>query len=344
MKILAIETSCDDTSCAIVNEKMQILANSIHSQVKVHKKFYGIVPEIASRHHLENINFIIDSALEEASVNLSDIDVFAFTIGPGLAGSLLVGSMTAKTFAHFYNKPLVPVNHLKAHIWANFLEYDGEKFEPEFPLIALLVSGGHTELCLMNSYDDIKILGRTRDDACGEAFDKVAKLLDIGYPGGPIIDKVSYEVEERVAFPRAHLPNTFDFSFSGLKTAALYAYKKNPNMTIKDKHILAASFQDAVLYTLVKKSINAAKEYNAKSIILSGGVAANSRLRDLIAEKSHALNIQSHFPPKALCTDNAAMVAGCALTELENKGTDFFVKKLTDDNMFYKINSNLKLN
>jgi N6-L-threonylcarbamoyladenine synthase len=312
MKILAIETSCDDTSCAVVNEKKQILSNIVQSQINVHSKYYGIVPEVASRHHVENINFIVESALSEAKCSLNDIDAIAVTNGPGLAGSLLVGIMTAKTYGYILNKPVIPINHLKAHVWANFLEYNNKIFIPEFPAIVLLVSGGHTELLLMNSFEDIIVLGRTRDDAAGEAFDKVGKLLDLGYPGGPVIDKIGRETKDRINMPRPYLGDTYDFSFSGLKTCVLNHTKKyNRELTLDEKHVLAASFQDAVVDVLVRKSINAAKNYNAKTILVSGGVACNSHLREKLVVE--AKNITTHFPEKVLCTDNAAMAGALAV-------------------------------
>lgn len=324
MKILAIETSCDDTSSAIIDDEYKVLANIVQSQIKIHSKYYGIVPELASRHHLENINSIIDCVLSEAGLKFNDIDAFAVTQGPGLAGSLIVGNMTAKTFSYIFNKPLVPVNHLKAHVWANFVHEDQSSFKPEFPAVIMLASGGHTELLLMRSLENIEVLGKTRDDAVGEAFDKVAKLLDLGFPGGPVIDKLSKEIHERIDMPRALLPNTYDFSYSGLKTAVLYKIKENDNLTEKNKHILASSFQDVAIDVLVRKIKQAAKEFNAKSIMLSGGVAANSSLREKVKSVAEKLHIKYHYPPLKFCTDNAAMVGALAAYEISIKGVEYF--------------------
>jgi N6-L-threonylcarbamoyladenine synthase len=340
IKILAIETSCDDTSVAIVDENKNILANIVQSQYDVHKKYNGIVPELASRHHLENINFIIKEAFETAKLKFNDIDCLAVTNSPGLSGSLLVGTMTAKTMAFALNKPIIPINHLKAHIWANFLKYskDLQVFEPEFPAIVLLVSGGHTDLYLMQSFndEDITIIGRTRDDAVGEAFDKVAKLLDLGYPGGPIIDKISAQMtqtNERIDLPKPFMSNTNDFSFSGLKTAVLYASKKmeltskNNTISTEQKHLLASSFQKVAIEVLLRKIKKVANEYQTKTIMLSGGVAANSQLRTDLEKLALKLKIKHHFPPKQFCTDNASMVGSLAIDMLKKYGFDYFIEK-----------------
>ena len=321
MKVLAIETSCDDTSCAIIDEGNNILASVIQSQYAVHSEFNGVVPELASRHHLENINFIIDETVKKAGLSLKDLDAIAVTTNPGLSGSLLVGVMTAKTLSYVLKKPLIEINHLQAHIWANFLKYNEEtpSFVPEFPALVLLVSGGHTDLYLMKSFSDLEILGRTRDDAVGEAFDKVAKLLDLGYPGGPVIDKISSQVSKRVVLPKPFMSNTYDFSFSGLKTAVLYAAKEyGDKMSLEDKHILASSFQDVAVEVLVRKLKKGVKEFNAKTIMLSGGVAANSKLRNDVELLAKNLGIKSHFPPRVYCTDNAAMVAAKAIASFSD--------------------------
>ncbi|MCP4482614.1 MAG: tRNA (adenosine(37)-N6)-threonylcarbamoyltransferase complex transferase subunit TsaD [bacterium] len=313
-KILAIETSCDDTSCAIIDSNKAIIANIVQSQYDVHREYNGIVPELASRHHLENINFIISEALVKADCSFDDIDAIAVTVKPGLAGSLLVGVMTAKALSYALKKPLIEIDHLDAHIWANFMKYkpNTEIFKPRFPALVLLVSGGHTDLYFMNSYSDFYILGRTRDDAVGEAFDKVGKLLDLGYPGGPVIDKISAETTGRVTLPKPFMSHTYDFSFSGLKTAVLQVFKKK-KFTLEDKHILAASFQDVVVEVLLRKMKKGIKEFGIQTIMLSGGVAANSQLRDAVCKLAKDSMIACHFPPRPFCTDNAAMVGARAI-------------------------------
>ena len=332
LKILAIETSCDDTSVAIVDENKNILSNIVQSQYDIHREYNGIVPELASRHHLENINFIIKEAFEAAKLKFSDISSIAVTTTPGLSGSLLVGVMTAKTMSFALNKPIIPINHLKAHIWANFLKYsnDLEIFEPKFPAIVLLVSGGHTDLYLMKGFNDkdIKIIGRTRDDAAGEAFDKVAKLLDLGYPGGPIIDEISAQTREKMQLPKPFMSNTNDFSFSGLKTAVLYASKKmGDNISAEQKNILASSFQKVAVEVLLRKIKKVALENNVQTVMLSGGVAANSELRSGLTKLASNLKIKHHFPPRHFCTDNAAMVGSLAIDMLKENGLDYFIEK-----------------
>ncbi|MEE8637919.1 MAG: tRNA (adenosine(37)-N6)-threonylcarbamoyltransferase complex transferase subunit TsaD [Candidatus Margulisiibacteriota bacterium] len=318
--ILAIETSCDETSAAVVKDgpstmlgaSKEILSNIVASQVEFHKKYGGIVPEIASRKHIEVINPIIKEALEKAKVNLKDLDAVAVTYGPGLVGSLLVGICAAKAMAYSLNIPLIGVNHLEAHIYANFIGAN-----PRFPFICLIVSGGHTLLVMVKDHGKHEVLGRTRDDAAGEAFDKVARFLKLGYPGGPIIDKLAEEGDPKsISFTRPMLGQGYDFSFSGIKTAVVN-YVKNAGGTenlfsggtrIAD---IVASFQQAVIDVLVEKSIRAAEEYRCQTIVLAGGVSANSLLRSLLQSRTEEERIKVHIPPRELCTDNAAMV-GCA--------------------------------
>jgi N6-L-threonylcarbamoyladenine synthase len=310
MLILAIETSCDDTGAAIVLDGRKILSNIVSSQVSIHQKYGGIVPELASRKHIESVVPIVTEALKIAKVTLKDIDGIAVTQGPGLVGSLLVGLSFAKSLAFVTGLPLVGVNHIEAHLSAIFLE---EK-PPKFPFIGLVVSGGHTSLFRMDGFGKYERLGQTRDDAAGEAFDKVAKLLGLGYPGGPIIDELSKTGNSKaIRFPRASLGrDSFDFSFSGLKTAVVNYVKAHPEPTggypedlIKD---IVSSFQEAVVEVLVKKIVKAAKHQGLKRIVLSGGVASNQRLRQKIIEASHEQKLRIYLPSPPFCTDNAAMV------------------------------------
>ena len=302
--ILAIETSCDETSAAVVKDGSEILSNIVASQVEFHKKYGGIVPEIASRKHIEVINPIIKEALEKAKADLKDLDAVAVTYGPGLVGSLLVGLCAAKAIAYSLNIPLIGVNHLEAHIYANFI---GVK--AAFPFICLIVSGGHTMLVLVKDHSKHQVLGRTRDDAAGEAFDKVARFLKLGYPGGPIIDKLAKEGDPNsIFFTRPMLGQGYDFSFSGIKTAVVNLVARNPRLATRD---IVASFQEAVVDVLVEKSLRAAKEYNCKAIALAGGVSANSTLRKELETEAKKKKINVLIPPPELCTDNAAMV-GCA--------------------------------
>lgn len=304
MIILAIETSCDETSAAIIKNGDEILSNIVASQVEFHKKYGGIVPEIASRKHIEVINPIIKEALEKANTKLKNLDAVAVTYGPGLVGSLLVGLCAAKAIAYSLNIPLIGVNHLEAHIYANFI---GAK--PKFPFICLIVSGGHTMLVLVKDHGKHHVLGRTRDDAAGEAFDKVARFLKLGYPGGPIIDKLAKEGDPNaIRFTRPMLEQGYDFSFSGIKTAVVNLVTRDPRLATRD---IVSSFQQAIVDVLVEKAIRAAKEYKCTSIALAGGVSANSILRKDLEIKALKQKIKVLIPPHELCTDNAAMV-GCA--------------------------------
>ena len=309
MLILSIETSCDETSAAVVRDGNEVLSNVVASQVEFHKKYGGIVPEIASRKHIEVINPIIKEALHKANLTFKDIDAVAVTYGPGLVGSLLVGICAAKAIAWSLGVPLIGVNHLEGHIYANFLK--SKLQNPKFPFICLIVSGGHTSLVLVKDHGKYETLGRTRDDAAGEAYDKVARFLNLGYPGGPIIDKLAKEGNPRaIEFKRPMLEEEFgyDFSFSGIKTAVVNLATRDPRLATRD---IVASFQQAVVDVLVEKSIRAARAYNCESIALAGGVAANSALRNRLETKAKENELEVYTPPVKYCTDNAAMI-GCA--------------------------------
>lgn len=311
MITLAIETSCDETSCAIVKDGREVLSNIISSQIDIHRKFGGVVPEIASRKHIESINNIIQDALNEAKLGFKDIDLIGVTRGPGLVGALLVGISAAKALAFGLDIPMVGVNHIEGHICANYIEH--KDLEP--PFTCLVVSGGHSYLLQANGYNDYELVGRTRDDAAGEAFDKVARSLGLPYPGGPFIDKLAKEGNpEAIEFPRVFLDNkSYDFSFSGLKTAVLN-YRNN--MDQKGEEIViadvAASFQQAVLDVLVEKAFRLANERQSKKIVLAGGVASNSGLRKMMEERGLKENISIFYPNPILCTDNAAMIGSAA--------------------------------
>ncbi|WP_430883927.1 tRNA (adenosine(37)-N6)-threonylcarbamoyltransferase complex transferase subunit TsaD [Fusibacter sp. JL216-2] len=307
---LAIETSCDETSAAVLQNGRTVLSNIVYSQIDIHKKFGGVVPEIASRNHVEKISQVIDEALVASKKTFDDMDMIAVTYGPGLVGALLVGVSTAKALAFALDKPLVPVNHIEGHICANFIEFPD--LEP--PFVCLIVSGGHSHLVHVKEYGNYEILGRTRDDAAGEAFDKVARTLGLGYPGGPKIDKLA-EIgnPEAVHFPRAFLEKgSLDFSFSGLKSAVLNHLNqcKMKDMEVVPKDI-AASFQASVVEVLTTKAIMAAKQCGVDKIVLAGGVAANNGLRQSLTEAVKKDGLELYYPSLGLCTDNAAMV-GCA--------------------------------
>jgi len=317
--ILGIETSCDETAAAIVEDGKKIISNIVASQISIHQKYGGVVPEIASRKHMEDIIPVIDKALDESGKKITDLSAIAVTHGPGLIGSLLVGLSVAKAMAYAKTIPLIGVNHLEAHIYANFLEHNDIK--P--PFVCLIVSGGHTSLVYIKRFGEYKLLGQTKDDAAGEVFDKIAKVLDLGYPGGPIIEKLAKEGDpSSIKFPRPILNDkSYDFSFSGLKTAVIYYIKElkeeNKNIPVSD---ILASFQQAVTDVLVGKTLKAALNFKTKQIILAGGVAANSSLRKEIKEKANLLNIKVFYPSISLCTDNAAMVASAGYYKFkENK-------------------------
>lgn len=308
MLILGIETSCDETSAAVVKDGRIILSNVISSQISTHQPYGGVVPEIASRKHLENIIPVINQALEQADVTLEQITGIAVTYGPGLVGALLVGISAAKALAYSLKKPLIGVNHLDGHIYANFLEHD-----IEMPLVCLVVSGGHTSLIYMEDHYKRQLLGATRDDAAGEVFDKIARKMNLEYPGGPIIEKKALEGQEIIDFPRSWLEaNSFDFSFSGLKTSVInYMHKKEQLNEDINVHDIAASFQKAIFEVIVTKTIKAAQIKKVNTILLAGGVAANSYFKNKMVDQANELGIKVYFPSPILCTDNAAMIA-CA--------------------------------
>lgn len=308
--ILAIESSCDETSVAIVKNGREVLSNVISSQIDTHRVFGGVVPEIASRKHIEVIDLVIDEALERANKNFSDIDAIAVTYGPGLVGALLVGVSYAKSLAYTLKKPLIPVHHIEGHIYANYIE--DKDLKP--PFISLVISGGHTHIVYVEDYGKFKILGKTRDDACGEAFDKVARTIGLKYPGGPEIDKLAKTGDKyAIELPRVMIDtDDYDFSFSGLKSAVLNFVNKSKmtNLPFKNED-LAASFQQAVSDVLVFKTIKACKENNIKILTLAGGVSANSFLRKSMQDACEKEGIKLCVPSLKLCTDNAAMI-GCA--------------------------------
>ena len=303
--LLAIESSCDETACAVVKDGCEILSNIVSSQINVHTRYGGVVPEVASRIHVENISTVVTEALEQAGVTMDDIDAVAYTQGPGLIGSLHVGVQAAKAIAWAYHKPLLPLNHMTGHIYAN-------RFVTEltYPLMALVISGGHTELVWMESDWDFKVIGTTRDDAIGEAYDKVARVLGLGYPGGPKIDKIAREGGPHYKLPTPKTDTPYDFSFSGLKTAVLQMIqreeKKGEEINVADA---AYCFQETALQSMVKKTMAAVKEYRPSMLVLAGGVAANSRLRELMEENMKAYpGTRLVIPPLSCCTDNAAMI------------------------------------
>jgi len=308
--VLGIESSCDETSASVIRNGREVLSNVISTSLDLHRIYGGVVPEIASRKHLEYIIPVIESSLKEAGVKKEDIDVIGVTYGPGLIGGLLVGLMAAKSLAYSLNKPLVGVHHLEGHISANFIE--NKELEP--PFIALVASGGHSHIVLVDDYGSFKILGRTRDDAAGEAYDKIAREIGLGYPGGPIIDKVSKEGNpEFIKFPKVHFADSYDYSFSGVKTAVLN-YLNKCRMTGEDINVpdVCASFQKSVCDILVENTIKAAKDYNMNKIVLAGGVAANSYLRNAFETESKKRHFEFYKPSPILCTDNGAMIASAA--------------------------------
>ncbi|PAV27684.1 tRNA (adenosine(37)-N6)-threonylcarbamoyltransferase complex transferase subunit TsaD [Virgibacillus profundi] len=312
--ILGIETSCDETAVAIVKNGREIISNVVASQIESHKRFGGVVPEIASRHHVEQMTVVLEEAFNASKLSWEDIDAITVTEGPGLVGALLVGVNSAKALAFAKQKPLIGVHHIAGHIYANRLEK-----EFQFPLLALIVSGGHTELVLMKDHGVYEVIGETRDDAAGEAYDKVARMLKLPYPGGPQIDRLAEVGEENIAFPRAWLEeDSYDFSFSGLKSSVINKIHnaKQREESLKDEDI-AASFQASVIDVLTKKTVRAAKEFNVKQVIVAGGVAANRGLRAELEAQFADLAIPLIIPPLKLCTDNAAMIAAAGTIAYE---------------------------
>ncbi len=312
--ILGIETSCDETAAAVVMGGDDVVSSVVSSQIDVHAEFGGVVPEVASRAHLESINPVVRRAIDDAGIDEHRIDAIACTVGPGLIGALLVGVSSAKALALAWNTPFVGVNHLEAHLYASFLE------DPtlDFPLVVLLVSGGHTMLIEMQGHGDYRLLGRTIDDAAGEAFDKVARYLELGYPGGPAIDRAATEGDPgAVNFPRAMMDDGLNFSFSGLKTSVVNFVRKHPEVSSVD---IAASFQQAVSDVLVHKAMKAARDVGATGVVLGGGVAANTQLRSDLQAACAADGIGAFLPGREMCTDNAAMIAAAGWHRLRALG------------------------
>jgi len=326
MKILGIETSCDETAASVVEDGRVLVSNVVHSQIDIHAVYGGVVPEVAARSHIDMINPVIDKALSEAQLTWDDIDAIAVTYAPGLVGSLLIGTLAARTLAIIKNKPLYPIHHVEAHVYANFLNDNA----PEFPMLALIVSGGHSQLVLFRDHGDYELLGQTCDDAVGEAFDKVAKILGLPYPGGPSISSAALNGDpNKYKLPKAKVQGAYDFSFSGLKTATLRAVQHEtgvdhtfPSFELasllndQQRNDFAASFQKTAVETLVDKTEKAFITYNPKSVVIAGGVAANQELRRVLSER---LPIQIDYAPMNLCTDNAAMVATLGFYYAQNK-------------------------
>ncbi|MFS1511297.1 tRNA (adenosine(37)-N6)-threonylcarbamoyltransferase complex transferase subunit TsaD [Chengkuizengella sp. SCS-71B] len=316
INILAVETSCDETSVSIVQNGKKICSNVVSSQMETHEKFGGVVPEIASRKHVETITLIMEEAIKQANINVKDLSAVAVTQGPGLVGSLIVGMVAAKAFACALDLPLIGVHHIAGHIYANQLVH-----ELEYPLISLVVSGGHTELVYMEAPGSFKIIGQTRDDAVGEAYDKVARALGLPYPGGPYVDKLAQESDKEIKLPRAWLEaNSYDFSFSGLKSAVLSVVNqaKMKKEVLNEAHV-ALGFQNSVINVLVEKSLRAVREFNAKQLLLAGGVAANKGLRQALQARCEKEGISLLIPPLDLCTDNAAMIGAAAFLKWEKQ-------------------------
>ncbi len=329
MNILAIESSCDETSVSIIKDGTKEISTVILSQMNTHANYGGVVPEIASRMHVENITLVIDEALKKANMKMDDIDAFAVTYGPGLIGSLLVGLMAAKTLAFIYNKPLIPVHHIAGHIYANNLVK-----RLEFPLIALVVSGGHTELIYMKEDYSFEKLGGTLDDAVGEAYDKVARVINVPYPGGPLVDKLALEGEDTYDLPLPLNDSSYNFSFSGLKSAVInlaHNERQRGNTIIKEN--MACSFQNRVVEILVKKTMRALKDYKVKNLIVAGGVAANKGLRKGLTEACLEEKINLIIPEMKYCTDNAAMIGAAAYYAYkrgDKAGLDLNAKAVTE--------------
>lgn len=326
MNILGIETSCDETSAAVVKNGTSVITNVVSSQIKIHEKYGGIVPELASRHHLENINYVVEKSLK----GIKKIDAISVTAGPGLIGSLLIGTTTAQAISNILKIPCIGINHIEGHIFANYLTNNEPRtMNHEPPFMALIVSGGHTDLILVKDLGKYKVLGRTRDDAVGEVFDKIAKFLKLGYPGGPVIDKLAKTGDNRsIPFPRPYMRDTWDFSFSGLKTSVIN-YVRPYRLPLTDLsryrrdyrlRNICASFQQACIDVLIEKTISACKKYKIKKIVLGGGVTANSQLRTDITGKCRSENINLFLPAVSLCTDNAAMIASAGYFKLKKTG------------------------
>lgn len=331
MKILAIESSCDETSMSIIEDGTKDLGTVILSQIDIHKLYGGVVPEIASRAHVENITIVLEETLKKSNLTIDDIDAIAVTQGPGLIGSLLVGVIAAKTLSYIYNKPLIPVHHIAGHIYANNLVK-----RMEFPLIALVVSGGHTELIYMKEDYSFEKIGGTLDDAVGECYDKVARVLNLPYPGGPRIDKLAEEGNDTYSLPKPLDDESYNFSFSGIKSAVInLAHNESQKGNAIREKDLACSFQNRVVDVITRKTMKAIEEYNVKNLILAGGVAANSGIRNSLEEACKNKNINFTMPPLIYCTDNAAMI-GAAAYYANEKGIK------ADLNLNAKANINLE--
>ncbi|MCI8345596.1 MAG: tRNA (adenosine(37)-N6)-threonylcarbamoyltransferase complex transferase subunit TsaD [Clostridia bacterium] len=311
--ILGIESSCDETAAAVVKNGREVLSNVISSQIEIHEKFGGVVPEIASRNHVEAISNVVKKALKDANVKLEEIDGIACTYGPGLVGALLVGVSYAKALSYASNKPLIGTNHIEGHIAANYITH--KELKP--PFLAFVISGGHTHLVHIKNYKQFEIIGKTRDDAIGEAFDKVARVIGLGYPGGPKIDKLAKEGQANIQLPKTHFEN-LDFSFSGIKTAVINLNHKTPNINKAD---LSASFEKAVTDVLIDNSVKACEKLKLNTIALAGGVSANSYIRARFLELQETKNIKVYYPEPVLCTDNAAMIASAGYYNYINKIT-----------------------
>ncbi|MDR1952018.1 MAG: tRNA (adenosine(37)-N6)-threonylcarbamoyltransferase complex transferase subunit TsaD [Elusimicrobiota bacterium] len=330
MNIFAIETSCDETSAAIVKDGIDVQSLTISSQIKIHSEFFGVVPELASRAHTENINWVLGETIKKAGFTFKDfekkIDAVAWTAGPGLAGALLVGAVAAKSLASVFKKPSVSVNHLEGHLYSAFINQDdqdgGKKnIKIKFPFLGMIISGGHTEMIAVEDFGKYKILGQTRDDAAGEAFDKAAKMLGLFYPGGPIIDKKAQKGRaDYIFFTRPYLKDSYDFSFSGIKTALLNYLKKNPLKNEKELNNICASFRQAIAETLCFKAFKAAKDYKIKNIALGGGVCANSLIRKMFLETAAKNNIKVFMPNLLYSADNAAMIGSAAYYKIKKIG------------------------
>lgn len=331
MLTLGIETSCDETAASVIKDAREILSSVVLSSIELHRKFGGVVPEIAHRFHLKFINEVVKDAIKKAKIDLKSIDAIAVTYGPGLMGALLIGVCFAKSLSFALNKPLIGVNHLQAHLYSALMSNG-----IGFPFVGLIISGGHTALVLVEDYDKYTLLGQTQDDAAGEAFDKVAKLLRLGYPGGPIIDKLTRKTNGKgIKFPRSYLgKDSLNFSFSGLKTAVLYYIKDhydNREIPKQDKINIAFEFQESVIDVLIHKSLSACKQYKVNRLAIGGGVSRNSRLRERIHKEADEENINVYFPDYKLCLDNAAMIAGLGY-QLYKKNcvSDFYLTPKAD--------------
>jgi N6-L-threonylcarbamoyladenine synthase len=343
MKILAIETSCDETASAIISKNLNenfttVISNTVASSLNLHSKTGGVIPNIAAREQLKSIIPVVDETIKKSKIKIENIDAIAVTQGPGLIGSLLIGVETAKTLAYLWNKPIIPVNHLLGHIYANFIETKNNNPSTiNFPALALLVSGGHTDLVLIENHNEIKWLGGTLDDAAGEAFDKIGRLLNLPYPAGATIEKMAKKGNEKAyIFPRPMIGSKdFNFSFSGLKAAVMREVKKIKNMDEKTKINIAACVQKSIIEVLVRKTMSAARKYNIKTILLGGGVASNQKLRDELLILCLKSNIELFYPEKGLCTDNAAMIGAYAAFHPEKTSWD----KITANPELYFYNN-----